>query len=192
MKQWVSRLLSKLFLTGVIEEVQASPLRYKVRFDENRLSNWLIPLVRHASTEKVWEPLEVGEQVLVLLPFGLSRGFVLGSLWRNESAQPKDDLDLFYREFADGAYIQYHRTNKQLDFYTPGKAVGTADGGFELTGDMLIKGKITHEGDFNQTGKMDVSGQITSSTEVEADGTKLTSHKHKDVTAGTALTGEPE
>lgn len=191
MKHWIERMLASLILVGVIVEVQAEPLRYKVSFDNNRTSNWLIPLSLLASTEKSWCPLDVGTQVLVLTPFNKSRGFVLGALWQSAFPQPQTDLDLFSREFADGTFIQYHRVNQELFISTPGKVIGNAQNGFDITGDVTITGNVTLAGNYTQEGEMSVTGQINSDTEVIANGIKATKHKHKDVSVGTAQTGEP-
>lgn len=185
MKHWIARTLASLFMVGVIVEVQASPLRYKVQFDDNRQSNWLIPIALVASQEKHWCPLDIGSQVLVLMPFNQSKGFVLGGIWQSKFPQPQSDLDVFYREFADGTVMSYHRTNQELYFATPGKVIGTAQGGLTFTGDISITGNVTIAGEMN------ISGTVESNTEIIAKGIKLTKHQHKDVSAGNGISGEP-
>lgn len=179
MKHWIARTLASLFVVGVIVDVQAEPLRYKVQFDDNRQSNWLIPITLVASSEKHWCPLDIGTQVLVLMPFNQSKGFVLGGIWQSRYPQPQSDLDVFYREFADGTVMSYHRTRQELYFSTPGKVIGTAQGGLTFTGDISI------------TGNVSVNGAIESNTEVTANGIKLTKHQHKNVSAGKGISGEP-
>jgi phage baseplate assembly protein V len=188
----INKLFSRLLQVGTIAEIQADPLRYKVKYDDARSSYWLIQLTDHASTEKSWSPLNVGEQVLVFQGIGNTQGYILGSINQTSAPQSQTDLDVFYRAFSDGTKIKFNRKTKALDFHCMGKVTGTAIGGFELTGDLKITGDVTLIGKLTQTGDQNITGKIESTGDQTANGISLINHPHDKVTPGTGVTGKPQ
>lgn len=140
------RLLSELIDIGTVSAVQGSPLRYKVKFDEDRETDWIRQGVARAGEAIDWDPLSEGEQVLVVCPFG-GKPIIVCSLYRDLFPQPDTDLNHFKRTYKDGTWCQYDQANKKLSFYCAGSVSGEAPGGLSFKGDVHIDGKITSTGD---------------------------------------------
>lgn len=157
------RLLSEMIQFGTVIAVQAKPLRYKVRFDEERTSDWLRSNVGHAAEVKDWHPMQNGEQVVVLKPFGTQGGVIVASLNQAQFDQPKDNLKQFYREFPDGTWLQYDMENHQLSGEVKGKVDLVADTQFRVASP-----KIVFVGDIEHEGKQTSSGNIASGANITA------------------------
>ncbi len=168
----VRRLLADLLDIGTVDAVQASPLRYKVRLDEERVTDWIRQGVERAGGTRDWNPLDVGEQVLIACPLG-GLPVIICSLNRDQYPQPAENLEQFYRAFKDGSWIRYDRQNHELSFHCVGKVSGTAVAGFHLVGDLYLEGKIVSTGD-----------QV-------AGGVSTMHHKTSGVVPGLGESGEP-
>lgn len=68
----------------------------------------------------------------------------------------------------------------------------TLKGDVDITGDITIKGDITSTGDMVVTGDITATGTITSATDVIAGGISLKSHVHGGVSSGQSKTGVAE
>ena len=145
------RLISEMIQIGHIVEVQAQPLRYKVQFSPDLVTDWIPSDVGHAAQVKDFAPHQVGEQVLVIKSFNTQGGTIVASLNQVAFDQPKDDLNLFYREFPDGTWLQYDMANHQLTGSVNGDAGLDVKGNFSLVIDgessMRSKGKMTFHSD---------------------------------------------
>ncbi|MCG7585443.1 phage baseplate assembly protein V [Photobacterium sp. OFAV2-7] len=157
------RMLSEMIQFGVIVDVQAKPLRYKVKFNEHLTSDWLRSNVGHAGKVKDWHPLQKGEQVVVLKQFGMHGGFIAASLNQNSFDQPKDNLNLFYREFPDGTWLEYDMEDHKLS----GKVTGTVD--LNVAAEFRVESpKIVLVGDIEHDGKQATTGDISSGANITA------------------------
>lgn len=160
----LARLLSEMIQFGSIIEVQPKPIRYKVRFDEHRTSGWIPANVGHAATVKNWAPLQKGEQVVVIKSFDSQGGVIVASINQAKFSQPKDNLNVHYREFPDGTWFEYDMEKKHLS----GNIVGTVDlvvkEQFRLESPKIVLvGDIEHEGDIKSSG--DISDKVRSMAE---------------------------
>lgn len=161
------RLLSEMIQFGTITEVQAKPLRYKVRFDEERTSDWLRSNVGHAAEVKDWHPMQKGEQVVVLKPFGSHGGVIVASLNQTQFDQPKDNLKLFYREFPDGTWLQYDMENHRFSGEIKGEVDLVADEQFRVASPKIVLvGDIEHEGKQSTTGDISSGANITAANNI--------------------------
>ncbi|EJO3993849.1 phage baseplate assembly protein V [Vibrio vulnificus] len=161
------RLLSEMIQFGTIIEVQAKPLRYKVQFDENRVSGWIPMNVSHASEVRSWKPLQVGEQVVVLKPFGAQGGVIVASLNQTKFDQPKDKLNLYYLEFPDGTWLEYDMEEHKLTGHVEGDLILTTAGNAKLTATQNVEIKSSGDMTFNSEGTMTFhsKGQMSQSTD---------------------------
>ncbi|END5390990.1 phage baseplate assembly protein V [Vibrio vulnificus] len=161
------RLLSEMIQFGTIIEVQAKPLRYKVQFDENRVSGWIPMNVSHAAEVRSWKPLQVGEQVVVLKPFGAQGGVIVASLNQTKFDQPKDKLNLYYHEFPDGTWLEYDMEEHKLTGHVEGDLILTTAGNAKLTATQNVEIKSSGDMTFNSEGTMTFhsKGQMSQSTD---------------------------
>ncbi|HDY8203269.1 TPA: phage baseplate assembly protein V [Vibrio vulnificus] len=161
------RLLSEMIQFGTIIEVQAKPLRYKVQFDENRVSGWIPMNVSHAAEVRSFKPLQVGEQVVVLKPFGAQGGVIVASLNQTKFDQPKDQLNLYYHEFPDGTWLEYDMEEHKLTGHVEGDLILTTAGHAKLTATQNVELKSSGDMTFNSEGAMTFhsKGQMSQSTE---------------------------
>ncbi|KFK53470.1 phage baseplate assembly protein V [Vibrio vulnificus] len=161
------RLLSEMIQFGTIIEVQAKPLRYKVQFDEHRVSGWIPMNVSHAAEVRSWKPLQVGEQVVVLKPFGAQGGVIVASLNQTKFDQPKDKLNLYYHEFPDGTWLEYDMEEHKLTGHVEGDLILTTAGNAKLTATQNVELKSSGDMTFNSEGAMTFhsKGQMSQSTD---------------------------
>lgn len=161
------RLLSEMIQFGTIIEVQAKPLRYKVRFDEHRVSGWISMNVSHAAEVRSWKPLQVGEQVVVLKPFGAQGGVIVASLNQTKFDQPKEQLNLYYHEFPDGTWLEYDMEEHKLTGHVEGDLILTTAGNAKLTATQNVELKSSGDMTFNSEGAMTFhsKGQMSQSTD---------------------------
>ncbi|EJL6714177.1 phage baseplate assembly protein V [Vibrio cholerae] len=152
------RLISQMIQIGTIVEVQAKPLRYKVQFTSDLTTSWIPSDVGHAGAVKDFAPHQEGELVLVVKEFNTQGGVIVASLNQNSKDQPKDDLNLFYREFPDGTWLQYDMGSKVLSGSVAGKV--NLDAEIEI---RLASPKIKLIGDIEHDGKQTSTGDISSS-----------------------------
>ncbi|ASC56498.1 phage baseplate assembly protein V [Vibrio vulnificus] len=161
------RLLSEMIQFGTIIEVQAKPLRYKVQFDEHRVSGWIPMNVSHAAEVRSFKPLQVGEQVVVLKPFGAQGGVIVASLNQTKFDQPKDKLNLYYHEFPDGTWLEYDMEEHKLTGHVEGDLILTTAGNAKLTATQNVEIKSSGDMTFNSEGTMTFhsKGQMSQSTD---------------------------
>ncbi|MDW6017642.1 phage baseplate assembly protein V [Vibrio plantisponsor] len=152
------RRISQMIQIGTIVEVQAKPLRYKVQFTTDLTTSWIPSDVGHAGAVKDFAPHQAGELVLVVKEFNTQGGVIVASLNQNSKDQPKDDLNLFYREFPDGTWLQYDMGSKVLSGSVVGKV--NLDAATEI---RLAAPKLIFDGDIEHDGKQTSTGDISSS-----------------------------
>ncbi len=157
------RLISQMIQIGTIVEVQAKPLRYKVQFTSDLTTSWIPSDVGHAGAVKDFAPHQTGELVLVVKEFNTQGGVIVASLNQNSNDQPKEDLNLFYREFPDGTWLQYDMANKVLSGSVVGKVNLDA-----VTEIRLAAPKLIFAGDIEHDGKQTSTGDIASQASISA------------------------
>lgn len=177
----LQRRLANVVKAGTVEECDFAKARVRVRFGEI-ITAWLPMCGQRAGGVKVWSPLTVGEQVIVLSPSGdLSTGLVMPGTYSDANPSPGDAGDQFRIEFPDGAKLFYDTEGGTLNFESPATVKIKAPS-IELEADGIIfKGPVT------QTG-----GDITSDSDVIASTVSLKTHKHTGVESGSNDSGPPK
>lgn len=113
--------------------------------DGEILSDWVPWFTPRAGKDRVWDPPEVGEVVMLLAPSGdLANGVAIPGLFSNGNANG-DRAGLQRRTFDDGTVIEYDRQAHKLFMDVKGdvriKASGKieieADGDLKLVGDRI-------------------------------------------------------
>lgn len=173
--------VSELIRLGTIASVTLKPPRCTVDYGDEEDGEgaavtppirWLMP---RAGDTQVWSPPTVGEQVVLLVPDGQIAAAV-ALLGLTQDAFPPGWSSLTEGvKFKDGARISYDPEGHALLAELPAGATAAiiATGGIRITGAVTIEGTVTVTGD------------------VVADGISLKDHRHKDVQAGTAVSGPP-
>lgn len=190
------RQIGTLAMIGVIKELDETEAVARVEVD-GLLTDWLPwTVARSGAGLRTWAAPEVGEQVLIVCPYGdPAQGVIVGSLYQSAHAAPASAKETVRAEFADGTVVQYDRATGELliDVGT-GKVTINCDTAtvtaatsvkldspkVECTGDVEVSGKVTAHGDVESTGGDVKAGSIT-----------LKTHKHTGVQSGGSMTGTP-
>lgn len=163
----LNRRVANLITVGRIEAVDYGTATARVRMGENLTAQLPMPAAR-AGGNRIWAPLEIGEQVIVLSPSGnLASGCIVSSLYSHAAAPPGDRAGLHRTVYANGAVIEYDRDANQFSM--------------DLAG-----GSVT----INAAGGLTINSTVTVTGDVIADGISLTGHTHPE-SIGT-VTGGPQ
>jgi phage baseplate assembly protein V len=186
-------------MVGVIAALDEAAARVRVNAD-GMLTDWLpFTASRAGPGVRVWAAPEVGEQVVLVSPYGdPAQAVVLGSVYQDAYGAPASNKFAARTEFADGASIQYDRAGHLYEIDVPAGGVITLrigrttlvmrDGSTTLTTPELVvdSPKSTF------TGPVSVAGNITvTGGDVIADGIGLKTHKHPGVQTGSGSTSPP-
>lgn len=166
-------MLDNLIQIGTITAVDTEN-RALVRVQiHERVTDWFPYKMLANSHIKIWTPPHVGEQVIVLSPYGEGDdGVVIGSIFNKDLKEPTAANDhTSVIEFSDGTVITYDTTAKALTINASGSVAITAPSGASITGNVTVTGNLT------------VSGTITDEKG------SLSSHVHSGVMSGPSNTG---
>lgn len=106
--------MKKMMQIGVVVEADYSKKLVRVQFDGLK-SAWLRWGVQRAGGDVSWWAPEVGEQVLVMFPYGdESQGIVVSTLYSDSVPAPASTPDKQLMKFKDGSTIEYDRAAKKL------------------------------------------------------------------------------
>lgn len=111
---------------------------------ENKRVSRFLPVISLANSfAKVWFPLRIGEQVLVVSPFGnANSGFIIRSIFNKGCKEPAlSSANTTVIEFEDGSVLHYDSKTKLLNFNCVGDINIQAKGNitFEAGGSILSK-----------------------------------------------------
>ena len=147
--------LDRLFVRGVIGQVQLAPPRIRVRYDvvdgQPVMTDWL----RWFAAEGSWRDPVMGEQVMVFSPGGdLRQGVALRGIYSEAHPAPSSQESLHLQRYPDGAEIAYDSAAHELRAVLPAGATIalTAPGGVTVTGDLAVTGDVAAGGDLTQGG----------------------------------------
>ncbi len=173
----VERRLANVVRFGTIEEADFGKARYRVRIG-NILTDWLPFAGKRSGALKVWSPLTIGEQIVMISASGdLAQGAILGSIESSAHPSPGSDGNTINIEFPDGGTLSYGPGELTMDVPA---AVKLKAPSLEIEAEVTIKGAV------NQSG-----GDITAATDVIAAGISLVNHTHTGVQSGSSNTGPP-
>lgn len=167
------RKLGNIAAVGTISEVVEAKALVRVTLLD-RVTD-LLPVLMFANTfKKHFVPLRVGEQVIVISPYGeASSGFVIRGIFNRGCREPElanDTTEVM--EFEDGTVVLYDTKAKVLFLNCVQDIKVVAGGKIEIKCPS-----VSIEGNVNVIGNLKVSGTIE-----DAKG-DLTSHNHPDASA---------
>jgi phage baseplate assembly protein V len=184
----LARALANLIRKGTVQSVTTRPARARVQV--GGLLTAPLPWVSlRASTDKVrhWSPPAVGEQVLVLSPYGdLGGGVVLAGIPSDKNPIPDGATeDNVIMAFGDGAVLLYDIASHVLRGTLPagGRVEVTAPGGFLFTGDAVVDGNLKVTKNVDVDGDNHAKGTVTGDTDVIAAGISGKGHVHPETGA---------
>ncbi|HFQ4837582.1 TPA: phage baseplate assembly protein V [Vibrio vulnificus] len=162
----LQRRLANMIRRGRVHSVdfEQSPPRVKVEYEKDAVTGWL-PWIsgRESSQHRTdWEPLAVGEQVIILSESGeLSAGVVLPSLPDATSPVPSTSPDEHVSRYEDGTTFIYNRKTHTLTIDVQG------DVNFHATGN------VTSHIEGNMSAQIDGTANVTvaKATTVKTDAT---------------------
>jgi phage baseplate assembly protein V len=189
----MERRLADVVRLGTVEAKDFSrPQAPRVRVRSGDvLTGWIPWTSGRAGGDSEWDPLDTGEQVVMVAPSGdLAQAVIVGSIHQQQFAAPDTGEDVRARRYKDGALDSYDRASHTRTITVPsGGAIRFSIGGttWELTasGATLTTSKLTVNGD------IDLKGTLTATEDVLAQGVSLVNHVNTGVTPGPANTGPP-
>ncbi|NLR73590.1 phage baseplate assembly protein V [Leeia aquatica] len=164
---------------GTVSAVDARNCRVRIRLPdyENLRSAWLPVLQAKTLRDKHYHLPDIGEHVAVLLDPRGEDGVVLGAIYSSADMPPVSSGDKHHIQFDDGAEVEYDRTSHQLTvrggvqkvvveagseiLLKAGSKVIIDTPDTEVTGTLLVKGRLTWQGGMTGSGG---SGSGTTAT----------------------------
>lgn len=147
----LQRRLANIIKRGRIHSVDFSqtPPRVRVQYAENAVTGWL-PWIsgRESTNKRSWEPLDVGEQVLIISESGdLSAGVVVAAIADATNQVPSISPDEHVTKYADGTISTYNHSEHTLNINLAGDAtlhiVGNLTTTIDGTADITVKKDTT-------------------------------------------------
>ena len=172
------------FKFGTVSAVDAKTCRVRVRLPDydNLRTAWLPVLQAKTLRDKHYHLPDVGEHVVVLLDGRGEDGVVLGAVYSSSDPAPVASGDKHHVRFDDGAEMEYDRASHQLtvkggiqkvvvevgaDILLKAGAKVTVDvPETEVTGNLLVKGKLTYQGGMAGSGGSGAAAAITGNVQV--------------------------
>lgn len=187
------RLISNIVRIGTVFAVDLKSRPAKVRVSSGDLeSNWLPWLELRAGRTRTWNPLTVGEQVIVLCPDGdPAGGVVLAGLNSEAIPAPSDSEAEHVTDYPDGARITYdHHTGKltavgiKSAFVDASETATLKSPDITLDGNVTVTGLLTYQaGMAGKNGKGNattVEGNIIHiNGDLSSNGVVLHTHRHR-------------
>lgn len=123
----IRQQLSCLIRLGSVSEVDYEKALARVNFGQ--LKTWWVPwLTAKAGADRVWNPPQVGEQVVVISPHGdFKQSIIIGALYKAAYSANGDSLETKVSQYADGSVITANTDDSEYSFSING------DGKFTLT-----------------------------------------------------------
>jgi len=197
------RLIANLIRVCNITAVDLA--NYRCQVDAGGMeSDWLPWLALRAGAVKRWSPPTIGEQCLLLSPYGdMGQGIVLLGINSDGNAPPSASADKDITQYPDGSSVEYDSASNTLTVNVSGNGnvvvnckVATVHASTGVTLDtpqVHATGNMQVDGNLGVTGAMAVQGvgasgavstfagsiQVTGG-DVKADGIGLKSHHHQE------------
>jgi phage baseplate assembly protein V len=170
---------------GTVVSVDLAAARCIVRIgdpDEDDSETPPIRWLAFASGQtRVWRPPSVGEMGIILKMDGqLTNAIFIAGLVQ-DAFPPVGNSEINCIEWADGSRIDYDPQGHAFEINLSANA----------TARIVAPGGLTIDADVTITGDVQVNKTLTATTDVIGGGKRLKTHKHKDVQAGAAQSGEP-
>jgi phage baseplate assembly protein V len=127
--------------TGIVTSINPSKCTARVKFeDSDDLISAELQIVARGSfkNKDYWMP-KVGEHVFCTFTRE-KKGYILGSLYSEDSAPPVTDGNKRHTSFDDGTSIEYDTNTHTLSIHCVGPVNIKADGNVNVEGDVIADG----------------------------------------------------
>jgi len=105
----LNRRLANIMRIGLVKEIDYKKARVRVKVGEF-LTDWLPWVTARAGEDRSWFPVSIGEQVIVLSPYGeLSLGVVLPAIYQ---APPESKKEVSSVVFKDKHHLEIDVVDK--------------------------------------------------------------------------------
>lgn len=178
------RKINNLVAIGTVTESKSSKglslARVKIL---ERVTDFLPVMQISNSFKRHASPVMVGEQVVVLHPFGEGdSGIVIGSIFNTSQKEPDGYSDSKeVTAYVDGTVISYDAKSKTMEITAVGDIRIVCKNAHLSADSVTIVSETTHNGNVSINGNLSVSGNISDS---KGD---LTGHTHSTTDGATAL-----
>lgn len=176
------RLIGNMAMLGVVMELDESQALVRVSCD-GMMTGW-IPwtAIGAGPGVRVWSAPEVGEQVVVLSPYGdPAQGVVIGRVYQDDYPPPASVKTTHRTEYADGTVVEYDRAAHRytIDVGAGSVVVNCKTATVTASESVTLDAPTTHlTGDLKVDGKIDADGTITTPEEVKAGDIGVKAHHH--------------
>lgn len=110
----LQRQMANVIRVGKILALDETTARVKVSVG-GLTTDWLPWAVSRAGGNRTWSAPEIGEQVLVLSPYGdPGQGVVVPSIYQDDNPAPADSKDVDRIVYGDGTVHEYNRATNQM------------------------------------------------------------------------------
>lgn len=113
----LQRRLANMIRRGIVHSVDfdARPPRLRVEYAKDAISGWLPWVAGRVGHAASWEPIKIGEPVLILSESGeMSAGVVVPSFPGVDMPMPDQDSNKHVTKYEDGTTITYDRAAGKL------------------------------------------------------------------------------
>lgn len=176
------RRLSTLSMMGVVLETDLAEARARVDAD-GLVTDWIPWVERRAGAgARTWHAPAVGEQVIILCPYGdPSQAVIVGSIYQEAHPAPADADTVDRTVYSDGSVVEYDSESTTLTVHVgSGKViVHCATAEVHASESVTLDTPTTRAtGDLKVDGKIEAGKDITTPAEVKAGDIGLKAHKH--------------
>lgn len=111
----ISRMIENMIRIGTVLEVDLTAPRCRVKTGDLE-TEWLRMPSRRAGQTRKWDPLTVGEQVIIISPSGvLESGLVMPmGIFSDAFTPPSNSGDVEMTQYPDGAVLSYNHSTSEL------------------------------------------------------------------------------
>lgn len=153
----LNRQVANLVRIGTVSELDEANARVKLAVS-GLTTDWLPWSAARAGKTRAWSPPQVGEQVIMVSPFGdMGQAVVVGSLFSDTDPAPAASKDQETTVYPDGSTVDYNSATNTLTVTVVGGGnvvvncmVATINAGTSLnvnTPDAYFSGNIKAAGD---------------------------------------------
>lgn len=176
------RLLANLIMIGVVDQLDEDNERVRVAAD-GMLTDWIPWGERRAGpTKRTWEPPDVGEQVVVLSPYGdPAQAVVLCSINQDKFPAPANKKTIDRTVYSDGTTVEYDTATTTLTVDVgKGKVVVNCNTAEVHAAEsvLLDTPKTKTTGDLEVGGGITAQKDIATQADVKAGDISLLKHHH--------------
>lgn len=207
------RILANMIRLGAVSELDEANARVRVKVG-GLTTDWLPWVTARAGATRTWSAPRVGEQVVVLAPYGdPAQAVVLPAIYQDTYPAPAATKDAERVVFPDGSTVDYNSATNTLQIDVAGAAKvivnckeATVNAATSVTlntpethctGNMTVDGLLTYKGGMN--GSTGSGAAATISGNINFTGGSLThngknigsTHTHSGVQPGSGTSGAP-